>query len=166
MGLAKLFTAGLTMAVTTASAPAVFASAQKGLNAFQRGKYEEALKHLEPAAEKGDAEALYVLDRMYGAGQGVPKDQKKAAELFKKAAEGGSPGAQQSLGSALMLGEGIETDMIEALKWFIVSARAGNKDANSYAGRIARFMTRQQRLEARKKTLAWQKAHDEKKKAN
>ena len=103
---------------------------------------------------------------MYGAGQGVPKDQKKAAELFKKAAEGGSPGAQQSLGSALMLGEGIETDMIEALKWFIVSARAGNKDANAYAGRVARFMTRQQRLEARKKTLAWQKAHGEKKKAN
>ena len=103
---------------------------------------------------------------MYGAGQGVPKDQKKAAELFKQAAEGGSPGAQQSLGSALKLGEGIETDVIEALKWFIVSARAGNKDANAYAERVARFMTRQQRLEARKKTLAWQKAHDEKKKAN
>lgn len=98
MGLAKLFIAGVTMAVMTVFAPTVFASAQKGL------------------------------------------------------------------GSALMLGEGIETDMIEALKWFIVSARAGNKDASAYAGRIARFMTRQQQLEARKKAIARQKACDEKKK--
>ena len=43
MGLAKLFITGVTMAVLTCCAPAVFASAQKGLNAFQRGKYEEAL---------------------------------------------------------------------------------------------------------------------------
>ena len=46
MGLAKLFIAGVTMAVMTVFAPTVFASAQKGLNAFQRGKYEDALKFL------------------------------------------------------------------------------------------------------------------------
>lgn len=115
--------AGTTRRGLTVSVGQSYASSQKGISAFQRGKYEDALKHLEPAAEKGDPEALYYLGRMYGAGQGVPRDQNKATAFFKKAAEGGSPGAQQSLGSALMLGEGIETDMIEALKWFIVSAR-------------------------------------------
>lgn len=166
MGLAKFFITSAMVTILIMAAPVAFASSQKGLSAFQRGKYEEALKHLEPAAEKGDPEAMYVLGRMYGAGQGVAKDQQKATDLFKRAAEGGSPGAQQSLGSALMLGEGIETDMIEALKWFIISARAGNKDASAYAGRVARFMTRQQRLEARKKALAWQQAHEKKKPAS
>ncbi|MGB0632073.1 MAG: tetratricopeptide repeat protein [Alphaproteobacteria bacterium] len=159
MGLAKFIIAGATVAFLTGAVAESFASSQKGISAFQRGKYEDALKYLEPAAEKGDAEALYYLGRMYSAGQGVAKDQQKATDFFKKAAEGGSAGAQQSLGSALMLGEGIETDMIEALKWFIISARAGNKDASNYAGRVARFMTRAQRLEARKKALAWQQAH-------
>jgi TPR repeat protein len=158
--------AGTTRRGLTVSVGQSYASSQKGISAFQRGKYEDALKHLEPAAEKGDPEALYYLGRMYGAGQGVPRDQNKATAFFKKAAEGRSPGAQQSLGSALMLGEGIETDMIEALKWFIVSARAGNKDAAAYAGRVSRFMTRAQQREARKKALAWQKAHEEKKPAS
>lgn len=50
-----------------------------------------------------------------------------------------------------MLGGGIETDMIEALTWLIISAREGNKGACAYAGPVAQFTTRQQRVGARKK---------------
>lgn len=50
-----------------------------------------------------------------------------------------------------MLGEGIETDMIEALRWLIISACEGNKDASAYAGPVAQFSNRQQRVSARKK---------------
>ncbi|CAN0509816.1 unnamed protein product, partial [Laminaria digitata] len=107
----------------------VYASAQKGIQAFQRGKYEEALKYLQPAADAGEASAMYALGQMYASGRGVAKDEKAATDLFLKAANLGDANAQQSLGSALMLGEGIEQDMVEALKWFILSARAGNKDA-------------------------------------
>jgi len=107
--------AGTTRRGLTVSVGQSYASSQKGISAFQRGKYEDALKHLEPAAEKGDPEALYYLGRMYGAGQGVPKDQNKAT---------------------------------------------------AYAGHVSRFMTRAQQREARKKALAWQKAHEEKKPAS
>jgi len=106
---------------------AAYASAQKGIQAFQHGKYKEALKYLQPAAEAGDAGAMYVLGQMYASGRGITKDEKAATDLFLKAANLGNADAQQSLGSALMLGEGIEQDMVEALKWFIISGRGGQQ---------------------------------------
>lgn len=166
MGMAK-FTTGirsgaLALLLTLFATQVVYASAQKGIQAFQRGKYEEALKYLQPAAEAGDASAMYVLGQMYASGRGIAKDEKAASDLFLKAANLGDPNAQQSLGSALMLGEGIEQDMVEALKWFIISARAGNKGAISYTQKVGRFLSRDMQREARQKALAWQKAHTEK----
>ena len=158
--LNKLIRRGvLSLFVLLIAAPAVFASAQKGIDAFQRGKYDEAVKYLQPAAEAGDAGAMYVLGQMYASGRGIAKDEKAATELFLKAANLGDANAQQSLGSALMLGEGIEQDMIEALKWFIISGRAGNKDAISYAQKVGRFLSRDMQREARQKALEWQKAN-------
>lgn len=145
----------LTLCVTQTA----YASAQKGIQAFQRGKYEEALKYLQPAAEAGEASAMYVLGQMYASGRGITKDEKMATGLFLKAANLGDANAQQSLGSALMLGEGIEQDMVEALKWFIISARAGNKDAASYTAKVGRFLSRDMQREARQKALEWQKAN-------
>jgi TPR repeat protein len=138
---------------------AAYASAQKGIQAFQHGKYKEALKYLQPAAEAGDAGAMYVLGQMYASGRGITKDEKAATDLFLKAANLGNADAQQSLGSALMLGEGIEQDMVEALKWFIISGRGGNKDAISYTAKVGRFLSREMQREARQKARDWQKAN-------
>lgn len=148
------------------TAQAGYASARKGIQAFQRGKYEDALKHLKPAAEAGEADAMYVLGQMYASGRGVDKDEKRAAGYFKKAAELGNASAQQSLGSALMLGEGIEQNMVEALKWFIISARAGNKGAVAYTQKVGRFLSREMQREARMMAFEWQKAHAKKTPAN
>ena len=152
----------LALLLTFIAPQTVYATAQKGIQAFQRGKYEEALKYLQPAAEAGEASAMYVLGQMYASGRGIAKDEKAATDLFLKAANLGDPDAQQSLGSALMLGEGIEQDMVEALKWFIISARAGNKDAASYTQKVGRFLSRDMQREARQKALAWQKANTKK----
>lgn len=152
----------LALVIALCTSQVAYASAQKGIQAFQRGKYEEALKYLQPAADAGDASAMYVLGQMYASGRGVAKDEKAASALFLKAADLGDRNAQQSLGSALMLGEGIEQDMVEALKWFIISARAGNKDAASYTQKVGRFLSRDMQREARHKALEWQKAHTEK----
>lgn len=148
--------AGVIVAFTMADA---IASARKGVQAFQRGKYEEALKYLKPAASAGDADAMYALGQMYASGRGIKKDEKLATGYFLKAANLGNAEAQQSLGSALMLGEGIEQDMVEALKWFIISARSGNKAAGSYTQKVGRFLSRDMQREARMKALDWQKAH-------
>jgi localization factor PodJL len=136
-----------------------YASAQKGVQAFQRGKYEEALKYLQPAAEAGDAGAMYVLGQMYASGRGIAKDEKAAANLFLKAASLGDPNAQQSLGSALMLGKGIEQDMVEALKWFIILGNTGDKEATSYTKKVGRFLSRDMQREARNKVREWQNAN-------
>ena len=149
----------LSLFVLLIAAPAVHASAQKGIEAFQRGKYDEAVKYLQPAAEAGDAGAMYVLGQMYASGRGIAKDEKAATELFLKAANLGDANAQQSLGSALMLGEGIEQDMVEALKWFIISGRSGNQEAITYAQKVGRFMSREMQREARQKAQEWQKAN-------
>jgi TPR repeat protein len=151
---------GIALAMLLVSGHAAVATTAQGVAAFQRGKYPEALKFLVPQAEKGDPDTMFALGQMYATGRGVEKDQQKAVAYFHKAAELGNADAQQSYGSALMLGEGVEQDMIEALKWFIVSARKGNKAATVYGGNVAKFMTREMRLEARSKALKWQQDFD------
>tara|TARA_R110000868_G_scaffold6363_7_gene36113 strand:- start:6765 stop:7271 length:507 start_codon:yes stop_codon:yes gene_type:complete len=163
MGMAKIIISGMTVGVVViCMSQAAYASAQKGVEAFQRGKYEVALKYLKPAAKDGDAAAMYVLGQMYASGRGIEKDEKLAAGYFMKAAELGNADAQQSLGSALMLGEGIEQDMIEALKWFIISSRGGNKSATEYTAKVGRFLSKDMQREARSKAMEWQKAHTKK----
>lgn len=154
---AVIVTAALVMSALVTVAQA---STRKGVSAFQRGKYDEAVKLLAPEADKGDPDAMYILGKIYASGSGVEKDIGKAAGYFQKAAELGHAEAQQSLGSALMLGDGIDQDMIEALKWFIISARNGNKDGGTYANNVSRFMSREMLLEARSKALIWQQEFD------
>lgn len=136
------------------------ASGQKGISAFQRGQYAEALKYLEPASEKGDADAMNALGQMYTSGSGVTKDLTKATAFFQKAAELGNADAQQNLGSALMLGEGIKQDMVEALKWFLISARSGNQSAAAYGNNVGKFLSRDMRSEARMKAVDWKQKFD------
>lgn len=70
----------------TSGRKAVATTAQ-GVAAFQRGKYEDALKFLVPEAEKGDADAMFPLGQMHATGRGVEKDLTKSAEHFRNAAE-------------------------------------------------------------------------------
>ena len=78
MGWRNIISVGLLSAVVIfCSWQATYAAVDLGVKAFQRGKYEETLKHLESAANAGNAQALYVLGQMYGSGRGVKKDEKK-----------------------------------------------------------------------------------------
>lgn len=166
MGMAKSFISTITVGIVAFAAfQTAHATALKGTQAFQRGKYEEALKYLKPAADAGDAGAMYMLGQMYASGRGIKKDEKLATDYFLKSAELGNAAAQQSLGSALMLGEGIKQDMVEALKWFIISARAGNKDAQAYTKRVGGLLSRDMQRESRMKAMEWKQSHDKKKAA-
>ena len=49
-------------------------SYQKGMDAYDRGDYDTALKELRPLAEQGYPLAQATLGLMYAEGQGVPKD--------------------------------------------------------------------------------------------
>lgn len=64
---------------------------QAGLDAYNRGAYEEAVPHLLRAAEAGDPEAQYYLGLIYGDGDAVARDLPEAAFWLDcaAAAEGG-----------------------------------------------------------------------------
>ncbi len=70
-------------------------SYQEGMDAYERGEYDTALKGFRPLAEQGDAAAQYFLGVMYAKGHGSTKDyvlahmwmNLAAAQGFEKAAE-------------------------------------------------------------------------------
>jgi TPR repeat protein len=68
------------------------------------------------AAEKGDPKAEYFLGRQYAKGNGVPKDDMKAADYFRKAADQGLAAAQNDLG-AFYAGPPIKTSRTLWLPW-------------------------------------------------
>ena len=63
---------------------------------------------------------------MYDDGDGVPKDYKKAAQLFRLAAEQGDAESQNELGDMYYYGDGVPLDHNEAVKWFRLSAEKGD----------------------------------------
>ncbi len=57
-------------------------SYQAGLDAYERGDYETALKEFLPLAEQGHVWAQSLLGSMYDQGKGVPQDYQEAARWF------------------------------------------------------------------------------------
>jgi hypothetical protein len=55
---------------------------------------------------------------MYMQGECVPKDEKQAAEWFRRAAEQGLAGSQITLGMLYEQGIGVEKNEAEAKKWY------------------------------------------------
>jgi soluble lytic murein transglycosylase-like protein len=65
----------------------------------------------------------------YEHGEGVPKDQLKAAALYCEAARDGDPEAQYSLGWMYANGRGVPRDDTVAASFFALAAAAGHADA-------------------------------------
>lgn len=68
------------------AAPKVAAdsSAAKAYAAFEKGEHEEAVKLAKPLAEKGDADAIYLLGFAHEHGQGVEASVEKTFEYYRK----------------------------------------------------------------------------------
>lgn len=73
----------------------------------------------------GDATAQLELGRAYEDGKGVPQDEAKAVEWFRKAAEQGNAAAQNSLGVMYAHGRGVERNREEAVRWYRKAAKNG-----------------------------------------
>ncbi len=95
-----IFLAAAMLAVMACSSP----SSEKD-NVFRR-------------AEKGDANAQFVLGLKYDTGKGVPQDSAEAAKWYRKAAEQGHAEAQFNLGILYDEGRGVRQDYAEAVKWY------------------------------------------------
>jgi len=97
-----------------AAAQADTAGAQAAL---ARGDFAQAVKLLEPAAQRGDPAAQTTLGMLLVSGR-VPKDEARALRLIRAAAESGHANAQWVLGEILSSAQGAARNDVEAATWY------------------------------------------------
>lgn len=78
-----------------------------------------------------DAKEQYQLGRRYLQGINVPKNEKRAVELFRLAAEHGHAGAQFELGECYYYGRGVPKDVRYAVRWYRKAAEQKHYDAQN-----------------------------------
>ena len=87
-----------------------------------------SISELQQRAQSGDAQAQFELARDYEDGKGVPQDDAKAVEWFRKSADQGNAEAENSLGVMYGLGRGVARDREEAVRWYKKAAKQGLAD--------------------------------------
>ncbi len=107
------------------AAGAALAGYEDGMRAAQNGDYAAALREWQPLADQNHPRALTDLGFMYANGHGVPRDEAKAVELYRRAAELGLPLAQFNLGYTYLHGQGVARDPAEGLRWYERAAKQG-----------------------------------------
>ena len=84
----------------------------------------------EMAAAQNHPEALRTLGFLYEGGKGVPPDDVRAAEFYRRAAEFGDPFAQFNLAVMLDQGRGVpQRDQEDAVRWLTRAAEQGMVEA-------------------------------------
>jgi len=130
LGLSFVF--GLALMLATP----VLAGFQEGVDAYERGDYETALKKFLPLAEQGHAGAQNHLGELYAEGKGVPQDYQEAMKWYRLAADQGDAAAQYFLGVRYDEGTGMAQDFQEAVRWFREAADQGNAAAQNNLGQM------------------------------
>lgn len=98
---------------------------------------EDKFAEMKRKAESGDVKAQLGLARMYYNGDGITKDDAKAAEWNQKAAEQGNIFAQYKLGEMYDKGEGVPKDAAKAVEWWQKAAAQGSEAAQESLKHIA-----------------------------
>lgn len=135
--LSALLTASLPAAVSlpaenTASLPAdAEGPAKAALDAFKDGRHAKAVELATPLAEKGNADALYLLGFASETGQGAEASRDKALEYYRKAADAKHKDAAYRL-SFILLASDKEDERDQARKALETAA----KEDTAVAGRI------------------------------
>jgi len=107
-------------------------------------------EQLEKAAALGDAASQSSLGFMYAEGNGVPKDEAKAADWFQKAAAQGNAFAQAALGVMYAQGRGVPKDYVRAYAWMNLAATKSAAEAAKTRDMLEKQMTTEQIAAAQK----------------
>lgn len=117
---------------------------------YDTGDYAQAVKLYRPLAEKGNADAQYVLGMMYRAGRGVERNNNEAKKWYQLASEQGQPMAQFYLGWMHARGDkSVPKDYVKAYMWINiaianVSIEAARKEFIVDRDALANAMTAEQ----------------------
>lgn len=126
----------LILAVGLVAGPvAVAADYYAGLEAYEQGDYETAVREWKPLAAEGHVEAQYRLGRLYFRGEGV-RDDGEAARWYREAAEQGHAESQNNLALMYEAGRGVPQDDAEAARWYREAADHGLAAARSNLARL------------------------------
>lgn len=88
-----------------------------------------------PRAESGDAEAQYLLGRLYYYDeQGVPRDYRLSFRWFRLAALQGHAAAEYKLGGMYFSGRGVARDDNQTVHWWRLAALQGHAEALNNLG--------------------------------
>lgn len=99
-------------------------------------KVQQGVSLLQQAAERNNAEALFMLGKLAMAGHGLPPSEDAAFQYCRKAAELGHSDAQYELAAMYALGRGTKADDGKALEWGRKSVAQGNPKAKYSVGRL------------------------------
>jgi TPR repeat protein len=92
-------------------------------DAFMRHDFKTALALLQPLADAGKGTALVNIGNIYGNGWGVPKDEVKALEYWRRATDKHVPEAFSNVAECYMNGRcGVTADQVEGIRWHIKAA--------------------------------------------
>ena len=94
----------------------------------------EEVKALLAEAEAGDFQAQFELGELYAGGSGVPKNDKKAVDWYRKAAEQGHAEAMDNLGWMYEDGRGVPKNVGKAAYWFRRAVEAGREETRETLG--------------------------------
>ncbi len=132
-----------------------WADFQAGMDAYNRGDYDTALKELRPLAEQGHAKAQLKLGIMYSQGQGVPQDYVQGAKWVRLAAEQGDVDAQYTLSRMYFEGLGVPHDFLLALMWTNLAAAQGSEAAIEVQKVLGEKLRDDQVAEAQRLAREW-----------
>ncbi|CAH9050687.1 Secretory immunoglobulin A-binding protein EsiB [Pseudoalteromonas holothuriae] len=99
------------------------ASLESGIEAANAGQFEVALKEFRYLADMGYGPGIYELAKMYQGGHGVPKNLRKAAQLFQDAINTGVADAMFSLAVMHEQGQGVKQDKQKAVELYTRAAK-------------------------------------------
>ncbi|SFR81684.1 SPOR domain-containing protein [Sphingomonas jatrophae] len=116
--------------ILIAAAAAAVPPVKQGVDAWQAGDYQKAVKAWTDPAAAGDADAQFNLAQAYKLGRGVPLDLRQAEAWYRKAADQGHRQAGAMLG-LIMFQNG---DRKGALPWIQKAADAGDPRAQYVYG--------------------------------
>ena len=126
----------LLMLCIVARAQSADALYDEGKKLYDAKKYEQAVKKLLPAAQKGHKKAQYRVGRSYDKGHGVTEDNQKAYQWYLKSSQQGYGKAQYQLAKCYMKGKGTAKDTAKAKTWML-KAMQNDKAKEKYKEDLA-----------------------------
>lgn len=144
------------LVIVMLAAPVAWAGFDDGVAAYDQGDFAAAVAEWTPLAEAGDVRAQYRLGRMFEKGEGVARDDVRAAAWYLAAAQRGETDAQVDLGILYAEGRGVAKDPAEAYMWWEIAELHGNTMGGAMQVLIERGMSLADTDEAKRRAEAWE----------